>query len=317
MADLVRCGRSQENNRDRPATPDRVECALPRSDPWNRAPRSLCRYPSRSWVFPGASRLVPAQVGRPVRAPRYSYVSCSGNSGSRAALGFRYQVAGPQQRIERAGVRPPAFQMGVGHGAFAYVGIVDVSDLELSSAGRHQLAHLVEYRFVVHIDAGDREIRFGRFGFFFYSNDATVADLGDAEALGVLHFFQQDLGAGFLPLKIFRHVPDTALDDIVAQDDADAAAIGEMLGQAQGVRDAAFAFLIGVVQMLQAEFLAVGQQAQEISRVASARHHQDLLYARIHQRLDGVVNHGLVVDGKQMLIGDLGEREHAAARAAR
>ena len=44
-----------------------------------------------------------------------------------------------------------------------------------------------------------------------------------------------------------------------------------MLGQSQGVRDAAFAFLIGIVQMLQSEFLAVRQQTQEVARVPSAR----------------------------------------------
>ncbi len=130
-----------------------------------------------------------------------------------------------------------------------------------------------------------------------------------------MNFFEQDLRTGLLLLKIFGHVPDASLDDVVAQDDANGAAVGEMFGQAQRVRDSAFAFLISVVQVLQSEFFAVGQQAQKIARIPAARHHQDLPYARIHQRLDGVVNHRLVVDRKQMLVGDLGEREHAASRA--
>ena len=99
--------------------------------------------------------------------------------------------------------------------------------------------------------------------------------------------------------------------------DADALAVGEMLGQRQRVRDAAFAFLIGVVQMLQAELAAVGQQAQKIARIPAAGDDQNLSNARIHQRLDGVVNHGLVVNRQQVLVGDLGQRKHAAAGTAR
>ena len=129
--------------------------------------------------------------------------------------------------------------------------------------------------------------------------------------------FQQNLGAGPLLLEILRHVPDAAFDDVVAQDHADRFAVGEMLGQAQRVGDAAFALLVGVVQMLQTEFLAIRQQAQEIAGIPPARHHQDLPNTRIHQGLDGVVNHGLVVDRKQVLVGDLGEGKQSAARSAR
>ena len=126
--------------------------------------------------------------------------------------------------------------------------------------------------------------------------------------------FRRIFAPDFLLLKILRHVPDASLDDVVAQDDANGTTVGEVFGQTQRVRDSAFAFLVGVVQVLQAEFLAVSQQAKKITRIPAARHHQDLAYARIHQRLDGVVNHRLVVDRKQMLVGDLGEREHAASR---
>ena len=48
---------------------------------------------------------------------------------------------------------------------------------------------------------------------------------------------------------------DAAFDDVVAQHDADLLAVGEVLGQRQRVGDAAFAFLIGVVDVLEAELL--------------------------------------------------------------
>src|SRR5439155_26455708 len=46
--------------------------------------------------------------------------------------------------------------------------------------------------------------------------------------------------------------------------------VREILGKTQRRRDAAFAFLIGVVQVLQAELLPVTQQPQEISGVVPA-----------------------------------------------
>ena len=109
---------------------------------------------------------------------------------------------------------------------------------------------------------------------------------------------------------------DVALDDVVAQDDADLLAVGEVLGQRQGVGDAAFAFLVGVVDVLQAELFAVGQQAQEIARVAAAGDDQDVLDPGVHQRLDGIVDHRLVIDRQQMLVGDFGEREQTASRTS-
>ena len=65
-----------------------------------------------------------------------------------------------------------------------------------------------------------------------------------------------------------------------------APAIGKMFRQRQRIRDAAFALLVGVIQVLQAEFLAVGQQPQKVPRIASAGDDQNLPNARIHQRLD-------------------------------
>ena len=89
-----------------------------------------------------------------------------------------------------------------------------------------------------------------------------------------------------------------------------------MLGQRQRVGDAAFAFLIRVVDVLQAELFAVGQQPQKIARIAAAGDDHDVLDPRVHQRLDRVIDHRLVVNRQQMLVGDFGERKQAAAGAA-
>ena len=128
--------------------------------------------------------------------------------------------------------------------------------------------------------------------------------------------FEQDVRALRLLAEAVGRLPDVALDDVVAQHDADLLAVGEMFGQRQSVGDAAFAFLVGVVDVLQAELLAVGQQAQEIAGIPAAGDDQDVLDAGVHQRLDRVVDHRPVVDRQQMLVGDLGEREQAASRSS-
>jgi hypothetical protein len=58
--------------------------------------------------------------------------------------------------------------------------------------------------------------------------------------------------------------------------------------------------------VFQPEFPAVGEQPEEVSGIPAAGDHQDLANPGIHQGLDGVINHGLVVDRQQVLVGDLG-----------
>src|SRR5579872_2495946 len=69
--------------------------------------------------------------------------------------------------------------------------------------------------------------------------------------------------------------------------------------------------------MLESEFLAIGEQAQEISRVAAAGDQEDVLNPRVDKGLNGVKDHRLVVDRQQMFVGDFGEREEAASGSSR
>src|SRR6516164_3991953 len=68
--------------------------------------------------------------------------------------------------------------------------------------------------------------------------------------------------------------------------------------------------------MFQAELFTVSQEAQEIARIASAGHDQNLLNPRIHQSLNRIVDHRPVVNRQQMLVSNLGEREKTASRTA-
>ena len=47
------------------------------------------------------------------------------------------------------------------------------------------------------------------------------------------------------------------------EDDADRVASGKIFGETQGLGNSALAFLIGIIQVLQAEIAAVSEQARE------------------------------------------------------
>jgi hypothetical protein len=57
-----------------------------------------------------------------------------------------------------------------------------------------------------------------------------------------------------------------------------------------------------------AQVLAVAQQLEEVAGVLAARDNQDVADAGVKQALDGVINHGPVVDRKKVLVGHHGER---------
>ena len=68
------------------------------------------------------------------------------------------------------------------------------------------------------------------------------------------------MSAGLLRLELLRSLADIVLNDVIAQHHTDLLPVGEMFGQSQRVGDAALAFLVSVINMLQSEFLAIGQQ---------------------------------------------------------
>ena len=66
------------------------------------------------------------------------------------------------------------------------------------------------------------------------------------------------MSAGGLFLEGFLGSDDVVLDDVIAKDDANLLAFDEGLGEPKRVRDAAFAFLISVMNAMQIEVLPIG-----------------------------------------------------------
>ena len=117
-------------------------------------------------------------------------------------------------------------------------------------------------------------------GLLFDSDNAAVTQSRPLRTVRRPTSFSRILAPAGLLLEIIHRLADVAFDDVVAQNHADLLAVGEMFGQRQGVGDAAFAFLIGIIQMLQPEFPPVGEQPQEIAGIPAAGHHQDFLESR-------------------------------------
>ncbi len=122
--------------------------------------------------------------------------------------------------------------------------------------------------------------------------------------------------AGALFAKLRSGFGDIALDDVIAEHDADLLTVGEVLGQRQRVGDSAFAFLVRVIDMFQTELFSVGQKPQKIARIAASGDNQNVPDARVDERLDRKIDHRTVVDRQQVFIGDLGEWEQATPGSA-
>src|SRR5207247_11464617 len=83
----------------------------------------------------------------------------------------------------------------------------------------------------------------------------------------------------------------TLFVNVISQNDADKVSLDKVFGKRQCRGDAAFAFLVGVVQVLQTKRLAIVQQLQELASVSHFCVDQDFCDFSVKQRLSLVVYH--------------------------
>src|SRR5438093_5990027 len=108
----------------------------------------------------------------------------------------------------------------------------------------------------------------------------------------------------------------TLFVNVIAENYADRIAFRKILRQSQGRGDAAFPFLIRVIEMLQSKFLAVAEEPKKISCAIASSHDQDFPDSRFHQSADRIVDHRPVIDRKQMLVCDFRQRRKAGSKSA-
>ena len=135
--------------------------------------------------------------------------------------------------------------------------------------------------------------------------------------LGLLHCGEQDPCPDRIGPERIDHGFDRPLHDVVGQHDEHRIAPDETLGQAKCFGDAARLLLIPVGEPVDAELVAVAQQAQELPGMGAAGHQHDLVDSGIDERLYRPGDHRTVVDREQMLVGDAGQGVEARARTAR
>src|SRR6266568_6847536 len=149
------------------------------------------------------------------------------------------EVGRQLERLEGAGVGPPALEGLEAEVPLREVAVVDVGDLELAAGRRLEGADEVEDLRVVEVDAGHGEVALRIPGLLHDPGDLVALHLGHPEALRVLHGLQHHLRA--LPLlgEASREGGEVVLEDVVPQDDADRLLAGEVLREPARLGDAA------------------------------------------------------------------------------
>ncbi len=192
--------------------------------------------------------------------------------------------------------------------AFIDVAVVDVRDLVFIALRGFELADTVEHRAIVEVNAsyGIGRFRLGRL--LLNANDSLTLENRHPKPFGIGNLLQKHHGAFLLPLEGLCRFANVAFDNVVAQHHADFLAVDEGLRQAQRVGNAGLPFLISEAELLQAELFAVLQQAQEVACVLASGDNQNVAHSGIDQRLQRVKNHRLVIDRKQVLVGNPRQR---------
>ena len=225
------------------------------------------------------------------------------------------------QALHGAGVQPRVAAAEGHHGQRPLLQVhpVEVGDLQLAAGGRLHLMRLGGHVARVEVQAGDGVGALGLGGLLLDGDGPALAvELHDAEALGVVHVVAEDRGAARLGvLDGARQVAGqaVAVEDVVAEHQRARLAGDEVLADGERLREAVRRGLLGVGQV-HAVARAVPEQALEVGQVGRRGDDQDVPDARQHEGGQRVVDHGLVVDRKQLLGGHERERVQSGAGPA-
>ena len=198
------------------------------------------------------------------------------------------------------------------------VGIVHIGDFQLAPRGRLDLLGDLDHRVVIEIQAGYRIVRTRLLRFFLDGNRlAGGIELHHAETLRIAHVIAENRGAAPTLGRLTQHGAEAvAIEDVVAEDQADIAVTDKRLADQEGLSQAIGRRLFRIVQ-LDAKIAAVTQQLAEVWQILRRGDDQHLADTGQHQHRQGVIDHRLVVDGQQLLGHAPGNGVQAGAGAAR
>lgn len=195
----------------------------------------------------------------------------------------------------------------------AQVGVVHVGDFQFAPGRGPDVPRNVDDIGIIEIQPGNGVTGFGRARLFLdgaYPHGLVEFDY--AVAFGIADVIAED-GRSFLAVarpdeQVLKAVAEK---DVVAEDQADVAAPDGFLGQKEGLRDA---FGPGLHHVFKgaAPLAAVAEEPFERGNVFRRGDDHDVPDAGQHEHRQGIVNHGLVVDGKELLAD--AERQGVQAR---
>ncbi|KAF5043425.1 hypothetical protein DSECCO2_502370 [anaerobic digester metagenome] len=209
-----------------------------------------------------------------------------------------------QQRLVGAGVEPgvaPAQELHLEPVALQ-VDVVEVRDLELAARGRRQARRDVTHLVVVEVKPGHGEFRLGLRGFFLDADHVfRRVELHHAVAVRIAHLVAEDDAAfGKARAALQHRGQPLAVEDVVAKDQADGIVADELPAEQKGLGEALGPGL-HLVGKGHAEACAVAEHLLETGQVRGRGDDEDLADAGQHQHRKRVVDHGLVVDGQELL----------------
>ena len=207
----------------------------------------------------------------------------------------------------RAGVQPcEALSEGLHlQLAVAQERLVDRRDLQLAAGGRLDPLRDVHHLVGVEIEADDGVVAL-RLRRLLLDRKAVAVrvELRHAVALRVIDLVAEDRGLAVLRGGADRLLEERrqagAVEDVVAQHQADAVVADELLADEERLREAVGRGLRGVLEM-HAVVRPVAEQPLETGEVLRGADDQDVADPREHQHADRIIDHRLVEDREQLL----------------
>ena len=171
----------------------------------------------------------------------------------------------------------------------------------------------------VEVQSGHGVVTLGTFGLFLDGENLALAvEFHHAEALRVVDTIAKDRRAVARLRVLYRCAQQfahaVAIEDIIAQHHGAGIVTDERLAQSERLRKAIRRGL-HLVGKAEAELRTVPQQVFKARCVLRCGDDEYLPYARQHEGGQGVVDHGLVVDGQQLFARYHGQRVEARPRA--
>ncbi len=241
-----------------------------------------------------------------------------GNADLQALPPFQraHEIAGVQQRVERAGVQPgrAADHLLDRQPAPVEVDPVDVGDLVLTARRFLQALGDLDDVVVVEVQTRNRVIGFRCFGLLLQrQRHAVRAEFDDTIGRRISHPIRENGSATYGLEATQAGAQSRAVEDVVPQHQSHGI-ITDVIGAEHESLCQTVGLILRHIAEVDTELCAVAKEPMEARRVVRGGDHQDVADAGHHQRGQWVVDHRLVVHRQQLLADAHRDRMQAGAR---